>query len=418
MDPARRTAAQVGYAWLRARPFLVDAPLAAAGALLLWVLAPDAAVTALLLVVPLAWRRIRPVPAAAAVAIAALAHVAAVDVPHVAALAVPVALYSVVGYGPRQAAPAFVGVAVVGSGLAGWRWGSDDLPGAVTFTGVCLVAVVAAVAAGEVRRLGRLHEAAAVERARQAEVERAQQARLAASAERARIAREMHDVVAHSLAVMISQADGARYVAPADPEAATRAMGTVAETGRRALADMRGLLGVLREDGTGALPQPGLDEVEDLVDGVRGSGLRVTVEASGAPPRELSRTWQLTAYRIVQESLTNVLKHAGEGVRARVRFGWRADRLRLEVADDGAAPPGAPGDGLGIQGMRQRAATQGGSLIAGPGPAGGWRVIAELPYPPAPPGSGAGPDLPAVEAASRGPLPASRGRAVPDGTPA
>jgi signal transduction histidine kinase len=81
---------------------------------------------------------------------------------------------------------------------------------------------------------------------------------------------------------------------------------------------MRGLLGVLRQDGTDALPQPGLDDLEDLVDGVRGSGLRVTVEASGAPPRELSRTWQLTAYRIVQESLTNVLKHAGEGVRAGV----------------------------------------------------------------------------------------------------
>ncbi len=421
MDPARRTPAQAGYAWLRARPFLVDAPASVLAALLLWVVhevlitgyTENSIVSGLLMVAPLAWRRAQPVISATAVAVAALAHLVVADTPHVGTVAVPVALFSVVAYGSPWVARGFTGVAVVGSALAGWRWGSPDPTTMVIIAGVCLVAVVAAVAAGQVRRLGRLHEAAALKRARQAEVERAQQVQLAASAERARIAREMHDVVAHSLAVMISQADGARYVAPSDPEAATRAMSTVAETGRRALGDMRGLLGLLREDGTGSLPQPGLDDIDHLVDRVRASELRVTAQAAGAPPGELPRTWQLTAYRIVQESLTNVLKHAGGGTHAWVRLRWGADRLRLEVTDDGGAPPAAPGDGLGIQGMRQRAATQEGRLVAGPLAGGGWQVVADLPYPKSNRAPGPAPR----RGGTAGPTPAPRGPGVLVGDP-
>jgi signal transduction histidine kinase len=167
------------------------------------------------------------------------------------------------------------------------------------------------------------------------ELERDQEMRLAATAERARIAREMHDVVAHSLSVVIAQADGGRYAGQADPAAATGALEAIASTGRQALTDMRALLGVLREDGAEEYaPQPDVAAIDQLVADVRASGLDVDLIVEGSPV-PMPAGPQLAAYRIVQESLTNVLKHAGPASRAWVRLQWRPDALEVAVLDDG-----------------------------------------------------------------------------------
>ncbi|MGJ6962358.1 sensor histidine kinase [Streptosporangium sp. G11] len=219
------------------------------------------------------------------------------------------------------------------------------------------------------------------ERAERAERERDQQARLAAAAERARIARELHDVVAHNVSVIIVQADGAGYAIDSDPEQARRAMEAVSATGRRALAEMRRMVGVLRADGVQEeyAPQPSLSQLDGLVAQVRESGLPVELRVSGVP-RELPEGEQLTVYRIVQEALTNTLKHGGPDSRATVEMEYGVRELLLRVTDDGrgAATPEREG-GHGLVGMRERVALFGGSLEARPVPGGGFQVVARLP---------------------------------------
>jgi signal transduction histidine kinase len=239
-----------------------------------------------------------------------------------------------------------------------------------------------------VRRLGRLEVERLSERARLLEIEREQEARLAATDERARIAREMHDVVAHSLSVTISQADGGRYAARTDPGAAITALETISATGRQALADMRVLLGVLRQDDAHELaPQPDTDAIPGLVQQVSTGGLEVRFDVTGRP-RALPPGPSLASYRIVQESLTNVLKHGGPQAHAAVWLNWRDDGLEIRVEDDGRGAGALPldrgaanGAGQGLLGMRERAALHGGQLHAGPREGGGWRVHALLPYP-------------------------------------
>jgi signal transduction histidine kinase len=194
----------------------------------------------------------------------------------------------------------------------------------------------------------------------------------------------MHDVVAHSLSVVIAQADGGRYAGRADPAVASDALEAIAATGRQALADMRSLLGVLREEGREEYaPQPDVAAIPGLVEDVRASGLDVDLLVEGSPS-ELPAGPQLAAYRIVQESLTNVLKHAGPAGRAWVRLPWRPDALELSVLDDGrgasAAMVEADGAGQGLLGMSERARLHGGRVDAGPRPGGGFGVHAVLPY--------------------------------------
>jgi signal transduction histidine kinase len=193
----------------------------------------------------------------------------------------------------------------------------------------------------------------------------------------------MHDVVAHSLSVVIAQADGGRYAGRTDPEAAVGALEQISATGRQALADMRSLLGVLREGDTQEFaPQPDVATIPTLVEDVRRSGLDVDLLTEGEPV-EMAGGAQLAAYRIVQESLTNVLKHAGPASRAWVRLQWRPDALEISVLDDGrgAAAMLAPdGEGQGVVGMRERAALHGGRLETGPRHGGGYGVHAVLPY--------------------------------------
>jgi signal transduction histidine kinase len=275
-----------------------------------------------------------------------------------------------------------------------WSVAGNAVKTFVFLSGLSFAALLAGVV---VRALGSQLEWLA-ERAERLELERDQQASLAAAAERARIAREMHDVVSHNIQVMVTLADAA--AASRDPERAAEAMHEVSGTGRHALADMRRLLGVLREEpGADApvspapyAPQPGLGELGTLVERVRGTGLPVSVEESG-PPFTVSGAAGLTVYRIVQEALTNALKHADHPGSVEIRLEYRDPDLSVQVTDDGrphglsgngsgaagaVAEPTSPGGGHGVAGMAERAAAFGGTLEAGPGRAGGWQVLATL----------------------------------------
>jgi signal transduction histidine kinase len=375
---------------LRTRPFVADAAVTVV--LVLFVVVTtggtvdvvggrENAVT-LLLLVPLAWRRRAPVPAAAAVTAAGLLQLAVVDTFLWANVAVLVMVHALAAYAPRWAGRAGLVLGLVGAVLATLRYFAVDAVETAAFIcGAIAVSVVAAWALGDLRRARLAELSGLAERARLLEVERDQEMRLAATAERARIAREMHDVVAHSLSVVIAQADGGRYAGRTDPAAATGALEAIAATGRQALTDMRALLGVLR-DGPAEeyAPQPDVAALPALVEDVRASGLDVDLLVEGEP-RPMAAGPQLAVYRIVQESLTNVLKHAGPARRAWVRLHWRPDGLELSVLDDGRGAGAEPGDGAGqgLRGMAERAELHRGHLEAGPRPGGGWRVHAVLP---------------------------------------
>jgi signal transduction histidine kinase len=201
-----------------------------------------------------------------------------------------------------------------------------------------------------------------------------------AAEERLRIARELHDVVAHAMSVITVQAGVARYIDTGMPERASAALETIESTGRQALRDMRQLLGVLRAEGERAAssPAPALSDLDELVDGMRAAGTRVDLRVGG-DVRQLPEGLELSAYRIVQEALTNVVKHAATD-HARVLLRYQPEELAIEIVDDGAgARAGASGSGHGLVGMRERAALHGGSLEAGPLPVRGYRVAARLP---------------------------------------
>ncbi len=237
-------------------------------------------------------------------------------------------------------------------------------------------------AASERRALQRESETHAAEAAAHQEAEQAARGQVEALADRQRIAREMHDIVAHGISVMIVQADGARFAAAADPAAATTALETIAATGRSSLAEMRRLLSVLRDDSVPNPdgPQPGLADVRALVQNLVDTGRDVRLAVEGdlseiAPSDAVG----LTAYRTVQEALTNVMKHAGDDATAWVRLSVEPHRVLVEVVDDGPGGDGAPSSGHGLRGMAERVEMVGGELVTGPDPRGGFRVLATLP---------------------------------------
>jgi signal transduction histidine kinase len=244
---------------------------------------------------------------------------------------------------------------------------------------------------GDSMRYRRGYYAALEDRAARLEAERDAQAKVAAAAERARIARELHDVIAHHVSVMVVQADGAGYALHSDVATAETALKAISSTGRQALTEMRRLLGVLRTTGdqAGLAPVPGLDELRELLDQARSAGLAVTYTLTGTP-RDLPDGAELAAYRVVQESLTNTRKHAGLAASAAVKLRYEPDGLTVEVTDDGMATPAGEPAGHGLAGMRERIAMYGGTVQAGPLPGGGFRVLAKLPCEPAagcPPGA-------------------------------
>ncbi|MEU0525404.1 sensor histidine kinase [Streptomyces niveus] len=297
--------------------------------------------------------------------------------------------------GPRWATRLGLIGGVAAAPLASLRWPSTEasFSGQVFLTVVLTVPFVLAWVLGDSIRTRRAYFAELEERATRLEKEREAQAKVAVAAERARIARELHDVVAHNVSVMVVQADGAAYVLDTAPEQARQALETISGTGRQALAEMRRLLGVLRtgdvKESGEYVPQPDVRQIEDLVEQVRSAGLTVDFKVEGTP-RSLPSGVELTAYRIVQEALTNSRKHGGPDVGASVRLVYFDDGLGLLVEDDGRGAGhemyvdgGADGRGHGLIGMRERVGMVGGTLDAGPRPGGGFRISALLPLKPA-----------------------------------
>ncbi|WP_375000720.1 sensor histidine kinase [Aeromicrobium sp. CTD01-1L150] len=236
--------------------------------------------------------------------------------------------------------------------------------------------VITGWALGTQGRVREAYEATLLERGERLAAQAEQRATMAAADERARIAREMHDVVAHGLSVIIVQADGARYAAEQHPDIAVEVLETVSTTGRDALAEMRRLLGLLRGTTDPDLaPQPGLEDLAGLV----GEHLPTGQVELPDPPPDVAPGVGLTAYRIVQESLTNIRKHAGPDVTATIRVAAEVDTLRVEVVDNGRGAASGHGSGLGLVGMRERVEVHGGTLAVGPQSGGGWAVRARIP---------------------------------------
>ncbi len=299
-------------------------------------------------------------------------------------------LYSAVGYTNRRfGLTALAGgvVTIILGAFTGWWWWIDlQVAGGAwvrpySTTGA-LVLIFAAWALGERLRSARLGSIAMAERADQLLREQQQQAELAAAAERSRIAREMHDVIAHGLSVMIAQADGASYVMEQSPGQAKASLQQISATGREALAQMRDLLGLLRSadpDSGGAQPQPDLGDLDMLVDQARTSGAEVELRR-GADLGPIPTLVSLTAYRIIQEGLTNARKHGGP--RVSISMATKSGGLEIVLSDNGrgeGAPmaPSAPGHGL--IGMRERVAAVGGTVSSRPTADGGYEVVAWLP---------------------------------------
>ncbi|MEU3347049.1 sensor histidine kinase [Streptomyces sp. NPDC006700] len=305
-----------------------------------------------------------------------------------------VIVYTVAAIGARWASRFALAGGLCAATLAQIRWPQHDASalGNVAIAVFQTVPFALAWVLGDSMRTRRAYFAQLEERAARLEKEREAQAKVAVAAERARIARELHDVVAHNVSVMVVQADGAAYVLDATPDQARKALETISSTGRQALAEMRRLLGVLRtgehQEGGEYVPQPDVGQIEDLVEQCRGSGLPVDFRIEGTP-RPLPSGVELTAYRIVQEALTNTRKHGGPNAGASVRLVYFDDGLGLLVEDDGKGAPhelyeegGADGRGHGLIGMRERIGMVGGTLDAGPRPGGGFRISALLPLKP------------------------------------
>jgi signal transduction histidine kinase len=330
--------------------------------------------------VPLVWRRSHALWVFGFLAIPAIT-LELLSYSNAGPVSVLIALYTVASLCERRRSLSALGVtaaAVLVVLIASW----DELT-AIDVIANYLVFGTAWILGDNVRTR-RQYVAELEEKAVRMEAEREAQAQRAAAAERTRIARELHDVVAHSVSVMTVQAGAARRVldqAGADPDV-REAIATVEATGREALAELRRVVGVLREDGesAGVAPQPGVADLPALVARAREAGLSVELEVEGEP-RPLPSGVDLSAYRIAQEAITNTLKHAGPA-RAQVRVCYGAEALEVQVVDDGrgaAADPAPPGGGNGLVGMRERVALFGGELRAGPRAGGGYEVKARLP---------------------------------------
>src|SRR5579859_180501 len=436
------------YAWLRSHPRLVDGVLAAvlalggigaAFGLHRLVLIPFT----LALTIPVVFRRTHPVGAFTAAIIAGGLQVVFSVRPSPPDLAIVVLLYTVAAYTDRSKSLTALAVCLAGSAAelaelyplhqqrtSLWEF---LLTGGMLLAGPSFIAWVL----GDSMLYRRAYYANLEERAARLERDRDAQAKIAAAAERARIARELHDVVAHNVSVMVVQADGAAYALGTDPGRARQALAAISATGRQALTEMRVLLGVLRRNdegespdadapttavapasvariagpsGAGAsgapaamgiqgaagdragqastaelAPMPGIGQLHELLDQARAAGLPVTCTVEGEP-RPLQDGTALAAYRIIQESLTNTRKHAGPWARASVVLRYAPDVVHIVVTDSGRGRAAASdGAGHGLTGMRERAALYGGTVQAGSRPGGGFEVRALLPTSPAVP---------------------------------
>ncbi|MFC1419430.1 sensor histidine kinase [Streptacidiphilus cavernicola] len=342
---------------------------------------PAVAALQLGLTLPLLWRRRAPVPVLGAVAAVFLLQWS-LDIWLHSDIALIFALYTVARHARiRQLAWCCGAVAAV-LVLPALRVAPVSWLVALFFL---YCAATAGAALGLAVRIGRAYLDALRDRATRLEVERDQRSRLAAAAERASVAREMHDIIGHNLSVIIGLADGGAYAADVAPERSREALTHIAANGRQALDELRRMLGVLsarRGDAGQLSPQPGVADLDALCERVRAAGPEVVYRTVGSP-ESLDRGLQLTLYRIAQESLTNTLKHAGPQTSVRLTVVADRTETRVRVEDNGpsrgASPPSpVTGEGRGITGMRERAGLYGGTLSAGPRPGGGWSVEAVL----------------------------------------
>ncbi|MBT2369032.1 sensor histidine kinase [Streptomyces sp. ISL-10] len=393
------------YDFLRRHPTGTDSFWAVMlfGFAMLWVVqlpvGPGSRLTAAgvvtVLSVVVALRRVMPEKMLVVAAIAGVAQLVLDVEVNPADFAMMVIIYTVAAHGgPRWASRLALIGGLSAATLAQVRWPEEEQGtlGRIFVTVIMSLPFALAWVLGDSIRTRRAYFAQLEERATRLEKEREAQAKVAVAAERARIARELHDVVAHNVSVMVVQADGAAYVLDAAPDQARQALETISTTGRQALAEMRRLLGVLRtgdapESGE-YVPQPDVEQIEELVEQVRCAGLTVDFKIEGMP-RPLPSGVELTAYRIVQEALTNTRKHGGPEAGASVRLVYFDDGLGLLVEDDGRGAShelyedgGADGRGHGLIGMRERVGMVGGTLDAGPRPGGGFRISALLPLKP------------------------------------
>ncbi|MCK2216431.1 sensor histidine kinase [Actinomadura sp. ATCC 31491] len=332
--------------------------------------------------VPVAWRRGRPLAALCAALVPETLLAVAGYGAGVPGLAGLVLLYSVASH--RGLAMALGALLV---SMSAYACGALAGPVRVTaWTDHVVVAVVltAVWGAGRSLRLRRAYLEELKDRAARLERAHAADTRAARAEERSRIARELHDVVAHHVSVMIVQAAAARRVLASDPELAGEALSAIEHTGRTAMAEMRTIVGVLRADARAELgPQPGVHDLPALVEQMREAGLPVLLRVEGEP-RPLPAGVDLAAYRLVQEGLTNSLRHAGPGAAAVVTVRHRPCELDVRVEDDGTGGTGpstspATGQGHGLVGIRERVALYGGILSIGPRPGGGFEVRARFP---------------------------------------
>ena len=334
---------------------------------------PRAAIFQTVLIAMIAARRIWPAGIFLAASAVAFAQWLA-GFPLLGDASLLVALYTVAAHQSRLRALLAAGLLEAGAVMAAFKWEPAGTPERSLI--FLTATVIAALFTGLTAASGSRYLAWMDERARRLETERDQQAAIAASGERTRIARELHDIVSHSLSVVITLADAAAIVGRAHPDQGAEAMAEVAEVGRRALADMRAMLGVLRTDEppSGLAPQPGVAELGALVDRVRGTGLSAALVVEGTP-FSLGAAAELTVYRIAQEALTNTLRHATAG-HARVTIAYADPEVTVRVTDDGPGAAQAPGQGHGLHGMRERVALHQGTLRAGPAAGEGWLVEA------------------------------------------
>lgn len=372
----------------------------------------------------LLWRRQRPVATFVAVSLLSIAMVP-IEVRDtmlhegMLLIAVATAMYAAARYGRTMRVAVATGIAAITVGTTVMSLRNLVLMSGEVDPGDTTNALQVAMGYGAgiwavalVLRIRRVQARHAQERAAAAEREREHLARIAVVEERARIARELHDIVGHSLSVMILHANGGEYAFDRDPERARAALRTIGATGQDALQEIKQLVQMLRSDGSAPAvddrpPTVVLEQVDAVVDRARGAGLAVELAVDGAPPQVPSSV-ALAVYRVVQEALTNTLKHAGPAPTATVRLGYRPDAIDVEVTDTGTGltqghgghhgPSGGPSGGVpggpsrspsggtshaasghGLVGMRERVSLCGGAFDAGPRLGGGWRVRAHIP---------------------------------------
>ena len=326
-------------------------------------------------VLPLLVRRRWPIAVLAIVASGAVATATYAAAPWALVGAVALASFEVGWRATDRVSSAMAVVAIGGLVTLGFVVQEAQLDEALLIT---FAALAPSWLAGDILRARRLEGARRAEAMEQALREHDERVRAAAAEERRHVARELHDVLAHAVSVMVVQAGAARQVLRTSPDQAEEAMLAVEATGREAMTELRQFLGALSDDeAAGVAPQPGIRELDSLVERVREAGLPASLEVDGEP-RSVSPSLDVAVFRIVQEALTNALKYAGLATTL-VRLRWEPDRLQVEILDDGPAAGGQQGIGRGLVGMRERASLVGGTLEAGPRVGGGYAVRAWLP---------------------------------------